>query len=62
MTFLKRKQEEKSYDMQKLTPNYSKYNCDVTSTNFDPVQLRNGMICPNIHEKNTSAENYDFIM
>ena len=32
--------------MQKLTPNYDEHNCDVTSTNFDPVTLRNGEICP----------------
>ena len=37
---LKKKQEEKSYDLQKFTPNCSKHNCDVTSTNFDPVKLR----------------------
>ena len=43
---LKKQQEEKSYDMQKFTPNYGKHNSDVTSTNFDPVKLRNGEICP----------------
>ena len=48
--------------MQKFTPNYSKCNCDVTSTNFDPVKLRNGEICPEYSRKNTSVENYDFIM
>ena len=48
---LKEKQQEKSYDMQKFTPNYSKYKCDVTSTNFDPVKLRNGEICPEYSRK-----------
>ena len=41
---LKKKQEEKSFVMQKFIPNYSKYNCDVASTNFDPLKLRNGEI------------------
>ena len=45
--------------MQKFAPNYSKYKCDVTSTNFDPVKLRNGEICPEYY---TSVENYDFII
>ena len=48
---LKKKQEEKSYDMQNFTPNYSKYSCDVISTNFDPVKLRNGEICPEYSRK-----------
>ena len=49
--------------MQKLTPNYNcKYNFDVTSSNFDPVKLRNGEICPEYSRKNASVENYDFIM
>ena len=37
--FSKKKQEEKSHDMQKLTPNRSKHNFDVTSTNFKSVIL-----------------------
>ena len=32
--------------MQIFTPNHSKHNCDVTSTNFNPVKLRNEKICP----------------
>ena len=35
-----KKKEEKSHDMQKLTPNHSKLDCDVTSTIFDLVKLR----------------------
>ena len=56
------KQEEKSYDTQKFTPNHSKHDCDVTSPNFSPVKLRNEEICPEYSQKNTSVDNYDFIM
>ena len=59
---LENKQEEKSYDMKKFTPNCGKCNCDVISTNFDPVKLRNVEICPEYSRKNTSVDNYDFIM
>ena len=47
--------------MQKLAPNCSKYNCDVTSTYFDSVKLRNGEICPEYPQKNTPVENNGFI-
>ena len=46
-----KKKREKSYNMQKFTPNYSKHNFDVTSTNFDPLKLRNGEICPEYSRK-----------
>ena len=48
--------------MQKFTPDYSKQDCDVTSTNFDPVKLRNREICPEYSRKNYVSGNYDFIM
>ena len=44
--------KEKSYDLQKFTPNRNKHYCDVTSTNFNPMKLRNGEICPEYSRKN----------
>ena len=32
---LKKKQEEKSHNMQKFAPNYSKHNCDVKEKSHD---------------------------
>ena len=52
----KKKHEEKSYDMQKFTPNYSKHNCDVTSTYFHSMKLCNGEICPEYSRKNYVSE------
>ena len=46
--------------MQKLTPNRSKHNFDVTSTNSKSVILRKKEII--FTREITSVENYDFIM
>ena len=37
---------------KKFTLNRSKHTCDVTSTNFDPMKLRNGEICLEYLRKN----------